>query len=217
LTITVNPIVTPTFGSVPAICSGDALSALPTTSTNGITGAWTPALNNTATTTYTFTPSGGQCASTATLTITVNPIVTPTFNAIADFCFGTTAPLLPPTSLNGIPGSWNPAAISNTTSANYTFTPNPAICANPVIISINITPLTIPTFSVIPPFCEGTTAPFLPASSLNGILGSWTPSLISNSSSGSYNFTPNTGQCADSGNITTTVTETPTTTSIYHD
>ncbi len=60
-----------------------ALSALPTTSNNGITGTWAPALNNTATTTYTFTPTAGQCATTTTLTITVNPNVTPTFTAVA--------------------------------------------------------------------------------------------------------------------------------------
>ena len=53
---------------------------MPTTSTNGITGTWAPALNNTATTTYTFTPSAGLCATTATLTITVNPILSPTIN-----------------------------------------------------------------------------------------------------------------------------------------
>jgi len=64
----------PTFTQVGAICSGSALSALPTTSTNGITGTWSPALNNTATTTYTFTPTAGQCATTATMTITVNPL-----------------------------------------------------------------------------------------------------------------------------------------------
>jgi hypothetical protein len=156
-----------------------------------------------------------ECSSETCVTVTTP--VTPTFNPISSFCFGTTAPLLPGTSLNGISGSWNPAAISNTTSANYTFTPNPGICANPVTISINITPLTIPTFSVIPPFCEGATAPLLPTTSLNGILGSWTPSLISNSSSGTYNFNANTGQCADFGNLTTTVIAAPTTTSIYHD
>ena len=59
------------------------IPALPTTSTEGITGTWAPAINNTATTTYTFTPAAGQCATTATLTITVNPNVTPTFAAVA--------------------------------------------------------------------------------------------------------------------------------------
>jgi hypothetical protein len=62
----------PTFTAVAPICSGATLSALPTTSSNGITGTWSPALDNTATTTYTFTPTAGQCATTATLTIVVN-------------------------------------------------------------------------------------------------------------------------------------------------
>ena len=76
--ITVDPSITPTFTAVADICSGDALSALPTTSTNTITGTWTPAIDNTNTTTYTFTPTAGQCATNSTLTITVNPIETPT-------------------------------------------------------------------------------------------------------------------------------------------
>ncbi len=69
--------ITPTFNPVPAICSGATLTALPTTSLNGITGTWAPALNNTTTTTYTFTPTAAQCAGTTTLTITVNPTPIP--------------------------------------------------------------------------------------------------------------------------------------------
>ena len=76
LAITVNPNVTPTFTAVAAICSGGSLSTLPTTSNNSITGTWSPALDNTATTTYTFTPDAGQCATTATLTITVSNLNT---------------------------------------------------------------------------------------------------------------------------------------------
>ena len=66
-----------------AICSGASLSALPTTSNNGITGNWSPALSNTATTLYTFTPTAGQCASTATMTITVNTLASPTVSIVA--------------------------------------------------------------------------------------------------------------------------------------
>src|SRR4029434_1852362 len=80
LTITVNTSVTPTFNAVAPICSGGTLAPLPTTSLNGITGTWSPALNNTATTTYTFTPTVGQCATTASLAITVNQILSPTIN-----------------------------------------------------------------------------------------------------------------------------------------
>src|SRR6185369_745659 len=78
--VTINAVVTPTFNPVAAICSGATLAPLPTTSINGITGSWSPALNNTTTTTYTFTPTAGQCATTASLTITVNPILSPTIN-----------------------------------------------------------------------------------------------------------------------------------------
>ncbi len=128
LTITVNPNITPTFNAVAPICSGAALSALPTTSLNGITGTWAPALNNTTTTTYTFTPTAGQCATTATLTITVNPNITPTFNAVAPICSGAALSALPTTSNNGITGTWAPA-LNNTTTTTYTFTPTAGQCA----------------------------------------------------------------------------------------
>jgi hypothetical protein len=70
--ITINAQTTPTFTAVAPICSGDALAPLPTTSNNAITGTWSPAIDNTTTTLYTFTPVTGQCASTTTMTITVN-------------------------------------------------------------------------------------------------------------------------------------------------
>jgi SprB repeat len=74
ITVTITgSAVTPTFNPVAAICTGGILTALPTTSLNGITGTWSPALNNTTTTIYTFTPTAGLCATTTTLTITVNP------------------------------------------------------------------------------------------------------------------------------------------------
>jgi Secretion system C-terminal sorting domain/Bacterial Ig-like domain (group 2) len=73
LVLTINALTTPTFTVVSPICSGATLSALPTTSNNGITGTWSPALDNTATTTYTFTPTVGQCATTTTMMITVAP------------------------------------------------------------------------------------------------------------------------------------------------
>ena len=70
---TAGATVTPTFNPVGPVCSGAVLAPLPTTSLNGITGTWAPAMNNTATTTYTFTPTAGQCANPVTLTIVVNP------------------------------------------------------------------------------------------------------------------------------------------------
>lgn len=86
----VTPSTTPTFTAVDAICNGETLTALPTTSNNGITGTWSPALNNTATTTYTFTPDAGQCATTTTLTITVNDLPTITCPGNISACEGDT-------------------------------------------------------------------------------------------------------------------------------
>ncbi|MFN5031040.1 MAG: gliding motility-associated C-terminal domain-containing protein [Flavobacteriia bacterium] len=76
ITYTAPSLTTPTFDAVAPICSGNPLSPLPTTSTNGITGNWAPVLDNTVTTTYTFTPTSGLCANTTTLSITVNPLPT---------------------------------------------------------------------------------------------------------------------------------------------
>ena len=70
--VVIDSFVTPTFNTPSPVCIGSTLNPLPTTSNNGIEGSWSPALNNTTTTLYTFTPNPGQCASTATLTITVN-------------------------------------------------------------------------------------------------------------------------------------------------
>ena len=87
VTVTVNPNIAPTFTQVTPICAGATLAALPTTSNNGYTGTWSPAMNNTATTTYTFTPTAGLCATTATMTITVNPLPLPPTGAITQtFC-----------------------------------------------------------------------------------------------------------------------------------
>jgi len=63
------------------ICAGASL-ALTGTSLQGINGSWSPLPNNTATTTYTFTPTVGECADPTTLIVTVNPTpLTPTGNS----------------------------------------------------------------------------------------------------------------------------------------
>jgi hypothetical protein len=153
VTITVTPNVTPAFTPVAAICSGATLSALPTTSNNGFTGTWSPALNNTATTTYTFTPTAGQCATTATMTITVNPNITPTFTQVAAICSGETLSALPTTSNNGFTGTWSPA-LNNTATTTYTFTPTAGQCATAATMTININPLPLnPTGNSNQSFC----------------------------------------------------------------
>ncbi|MDB9859372.1 gliding motility-associated C-terminal domain-containing protein, partial [Flavobacteriaceae bacterium] len=65
--------ITPIFTQVDPICFGDTLLTLPTISINGYKGVWSPILDNTVTTTYTFIPDIGQCATNSTMTIEVYP------------------------------------------------------------------------------------------------------------------------------------------------
>src|SRR4030095_7443462 len=150
------------------------------------------------TTTYTFTPAAGQCATTTTLTITVNPQVTPTFTQIGPLCQNSTAPTLPSTSGNGVTGTWSPSTISTATvgTTTYTFTPT-GPCAAVTTMNIVISAQVIPTFTQIGPLCQNSTAPALPATSNNGFAGTWSPSTISTATVGptTYTFTP-TDPCA---------------------
>ena len=53
MTVVVNMITSPSFTQIEPVCQGSSFT-LPLTSTNGITGIWSPAINNTNTTLYTF-------------------------------------------------------------------------------------------------------------------------------------------------------------------
>ncbi|PCJ01163.1 MAG: hypothetical protein COB15_01635 [Flavobacteriales bacterium] len=203
--VVVDPSVTPTFTQVAAICNGDALSALPTTSNNSITGTWSPALDNTTTTTYMFTPAAGQCANTEIMVITVNQPVTPTFTQVSPICTGDALSALPTTSNNGYTGTWSPA-LDNTTTTLYTFTPSGGQCAATatMTITVNSTPAT-PTFTQIPAICSGD-ALTLPTTSNDSYTGTWSPAA-DNTATTMYTFTPTAGQCATTTTMTVTVNQ----------
>ena len=93
-TLTVTAPIVPSFTQVGPFVSGKCIPALPTTSNNSISGTWSPAINNTATTTYTFTPAAEQCASITTMTITINEPLQYTLTASDNsVCAGTTVTL----------------------------------------------------------------------------------------------------------------------------
>lgn len=137
--VTIDPLTTPTFTQVGPVCQGDVFT-LPATSDNSITGTWSPAVDNSVSTTYTFTPDAGQCATTATMTVVVNPNVTPTFTQVAAICSGESFSLAT-TSDNGITGTWSPA-IDNTATTTYTFTPDAGQCAVTATMTVVVNPLT---------------------------------------------------------------------------
>jgi hypothetical protein len=310
-----DPVVT-TFNPVGPFCSGAAIPALPTSSTNvpPITGTWSPAISNTTTTTYTFTPTAGLCANTATLTINITPTNTAgTPSSTPTLCINTaltpitiattgatgigTATGLPPgvtaswsnnvITISGTPtaagvfnysipltggcgtvnatgtitvnaatpvtltyggpfcpsfnsvtptNSWTgggtysstPAglninlgtglvALNSSTPGTYTVTFTPVGCALPVNATVQIQQTITPLFNAIPIICYGAAAPTLSTTSTNGILGSWNPATISNTTSGTYVFTPNANQCASLTNLNVSVSPQVVVDGIYHD
>jgi gliding motility-associated-like protein len=204
MTVTVNAQTVPTFTQVAAICSGGSFT-LPTTSNNGITGTWSPAVTNTATTTYTFTPTAGQCATTATMSVTVNAPTVPVFTQIAAICSGGTI-TLPTTSNNSVSGTWSPV-INNTATTTYTFTPTVGLCATPATMTVSVNQPITPTFTQLAAICSGGTFT-LPTTSNNAILGSWSPA-INNTTTTAYSFAPSAGQCANTTTMTVTVNTIP--------
>jgi gliding motility-associated-like protein/uncharacterized repeat protein (TIGR01451 family) len=221
--IVVTDEITPIFTQIGPLCQNTTAPALPGTSTNGITGTWSPATINTSTagtSTYTFTPSAGQCATTTTINITVTAQIAPTFTQIGPLCQNTTAPVLPGTSNNGITGTWSPATINTSTAgtSTYTFTPAAGQCATSTTMNITVADQITPTFTQIGPLCQNTTPPALPGTSNNGITGTWSPATINTSTAGTstYTFTPAAGQCATATTISITVADqiTPTFTQV---
>ena len=67
----------------------------------------------------------------------------------------------------------------------------------------------MPTFDAISSLCKNSTAPVLPTTSKNGIVGTWSPSGISTAVVGTtdYTFTPNFGQCATTAVLSVQVTD----------
>lgn len=156
--------------------------------------------------------------SSVTCNVACNTFATPTFTQIAPICEGDTPPTLPPTSNNGITGTWSPSVINTATSGTvtYSFTPNSTSfpCANPQTMNITVLPRQTPTFNSIPlTVCQNAIAPILPSNSNNTtpVSGTWSPSTVDTSVLGSvtYTFTPNPGQCVVATPTTATISIIP--------
>ncbi len=83
--------------------------------------------------------------------------------------------------------------------------------------SIQINPALTPTFSFQTTICSGALAPVLPTVSDNGVTGTWSPLIVNNTTSGSYTFTPSSGQCANPLVININVDPNPNLSPVYHD
>ena len=180
----------------PTIISQGWLPAADLTIVNSTQATVTAVSNGSSCYTYSMTDNFG-CTYTEEQCITVG--INPTFDPFATYCEGSTIPQLPTISNNSPPitGTWSPA-INNTTTTLYTFTPTPGQnCVAPTLttMTIQITPLEIPSFTQVQAICAGDALNPLPLISNNNIAGIWSPP-INNNVTTQYTFTPNVGQCA---------------------
>ncbi len=203
MNIEVYDRIVPSLGGIGPLCEGSVPPALPDSSLNGIPGTWNPATINTSVpgiTICTFNPAAGQCADTVQMEIEIQERATPLFTQAGPFCLNSVPSALPDTSLNGIPGTWDPELINTSVTGTtiYTFTPDTEQCAEQTTMSIEVVPEIMPLFDSIGSLCLNSIPPELPDSSLNGIAGDWDPPVIStlNPGTGVYTFTPLPGQCA---------------------
>jgi hypothetical protein len=190
-TIVVRQPSTPTFDPIGPICIGQKDVSLPASSLEEIPGHWGPEqINNSETTTYTFYPDDGYCASSTTITVEVGNAIIPLFNPLPAICPEGTVGPLPTTSLNGIEGHWNEGDYTSET-ITFTFYPKEGQCADKTTLVVHI--IHEPTFNPIAPICYRSTVNPLPSISLEGITGTWSPEFDSTQTT-TYTFTPNEGQ-----------------------
>ena len=200
LTVVIDDQLIPEFTNPGPVCPGTSFS-LPGISDNGISGTWSPAVNNNTTTTYTFTPANAGCVSDITLTVVVDNQVVPVFTNPGPVCSGSSF-MLPSTSVNGITGTWSPV-VNNETTTTYTFTPDDTGCASSTTLTVVVNDPLTPVFANPGPVCPGTSF-ILPVTSDNGVTGTWTPA-VNTTATTTYTFTPDHTECAFSATMTVVV------------
>ena len=164
------PKQVPTFDAVNPVCQGTDI-VLPTQSTNGIAGTWSPAFNNQATTTYTFTPTNQEVASVVTLTVTILEL--PTVNAGENVAVCEGSPVTLTASGNAVSYVWDNNVMDGqsftpTATTTYTVTGTDANdCSNTdqVLVTVNTSLVFNPGEDVS--VCEGNSVELNATGALN--------------------------------------------------
>jgi len=161
-TITISQNTTPAFSTYGPYCLNQSPDNLPTVSSNGISGTWSPSENintsNPGTFTYTFTPSPDECAPIVTIDIIIIDSESPVFDTLGPYCQNETPDALPTTSNNGITGYWIPSVINTNSpgNTNYTFNPTSGDCTSSLTITITTHENPITTVNISEPLdCNG--------------------------------------------------------------
>ncbi|MFT7351444.1 MAG: gliding motility-associated-like protein, partial [Flavobacterium sp.] len=181
--------------------------------TNLIIGQTSSTLTVTQSGTYTCKIVCGLNNAEDSINVTFNTSTPSTFAPIATICQNAPAPMLPFTSTEGTPGTWMPATIDTNTvgTTNYVFTPNTGLCAQLGNVMVTITAPVTPQFTPIGPLCLNTPNVTLPTTSLNSVIGTWLPSVVTTNTAGTSNyvFTPDSGSCATGFTLTVTISDIP--------
>jgi hypothetical protein len=107
---------------------------------NASTGSFTPTAGATSAIFRYSLPGISPCSGSESLaTINILEQTVPSFSPIT-ICQNDVAPILPTSSLNGVTGTWSPAAIDNQTSRIYTFTPTSGFCATSATLPVTVKP-----------------------------------------------------------------------------
>lgn len=166
VTVDLQSDVLPTFTQVAPLCIDDLAPALPSISTNGISGSWLPATISSATAgsqTYTFTPGPNSCATTATMTVVTNPDPVVSAQDVSVCQNGSVA--ITASGANNY--SWSPATGLNATSGSsvnftagqtttYTVTgTTTAGCSSTEQVTVTVNPLPVINAGVDQTVCDG--------------------------------------------------------------
>ncbi len=125
-------------------------------------------------------------------------VITPNFNISTTYCINEVTTDLPNFSNDSPPieGTWSSLKVDTSIkgSPKYTFTPDSKKfpCALTKTLPVTVSPAE-PDFTDLS-VCSGAAPPMLESESPNKIKGSWTPSIIDNTTSAAYVFTPTPGQ-----------------------
>ena len=228
--LTVTTATAPAITGVPSsLCQNAAPVNLPTTQ-SGVDGQWTgPGVTNntfnpsgqSGATTLTFVPLPGQCALSATVSITVTTPSTPAITGVQSQICQSDPPVALPTTQGGVTGNWSGPGVTNNNFdptgqsglSALTFTPSPGQCAQPATFQVNVNEPATPNITGVPAtFCE-TSTPFALPTTQSGYAGNWSGPGVTNNSfnpagqSGSVAlvFTPNNTNCVNTANYTVTV------------